>query len=211
MSQPDTKQRLLDAAERLFARNGFHCTSLRALTAEAGTNLAAVNYHFGSKEALIEAVFERRLTPLNAARRERLEAVRQKYCRQGLQPPVDETLRAFIEPTLEFRDIGPGARDFIALVGRALGEADGALRGLFFHLMEPVLVLLFETLSEALPDLPRTTVYWRLYFAMGAMSQVLCVGDRHLPQPDGVAMAIDSQEILQLLLPFIASGMETAA
>jgi AcrR family transcriptional regulator len=211
MSQPDTKQRLLDAAEHLFARDGFHCTSLRALTTEAGTNLAAVNYHFGSKEALIEAVFERRLIPLNTARRERLEAVREAARRQGVRPSVQETLRAFIEPTLEFRDIGPGARDFVILVGRALGEADGSLRGLFFRLMEPVLLLLFETLCDALPELPRTTIYWRLYFTMGAMAQVMCVCDSHLPQPEGVAMVSDSQEMLQLLLPFITSGMEKAS
>ncbi len=210
MSQPDTKQRLQDTAERLFAREGFHCVSLRALTREAGANLAAVNYHFGSKEALIESVFERRLRPLNAARLERLEAVREAARHQGCQPPLTGILRAFIEPTLEFRDIGPGARDFVILVGRALSEADGSLRALFFRLMEPVVFRFFETLCEALPELPRSTVYWRLYFAMGAMAQVMCVEDRNLPQPGGVAMVSDSREMLHLLLPFLTSGMEAA-
>ena len=64
MSQSDTVQRILDAAEVLFAQKGFAETSLRAITSRAGVNLAAVNYHFGSKEALVQAVFERYLTQL---------------------------------------------------------------------------------------------------------------------------------------------------
>ena len=63
MSQPDTKERILDAAEQLFGEHGPSDTSLRAITAAAGVNLAAVNYHFGSKEKLIEAVLSRRLEP----------------------------------------------------------------------------------------------------------------------------------------------------
>ena len=79
MSQPDTKQRILDVAERLFATRGFHATSLRAITRAAEVNLAAVNYHFGSKDALLEAVMLRRLGPLNEIRQARLD--------QNLQVP----------------------------------------------------------------------------------------------------------------------------
>jgi len=74
MSHTDTKDRILDVAERLFAEHGFANTSLRSITAEAGANLAAVNYHFQSKDALIQAVFARRLGPLNQARLEMLDA-----------------------------------------------------------------------------------------------------------------------------------------
>ncbi len=70
MSQTDTKTRIMDAAEQLFARDGFHSTSLRGLTELANVNLAAVNYHFGSKEGLLQAVFARRLLPLNKLRQQ---------------------------------------------------------------------------------------------------------------------------------------------
>src|SRR2546425_2393184 len=66
--QHETRTRILDAAEELFMQHGFEGTSMRLLTTKAGVNLAAVNYHFGSKHALIEAVFRRRLDPLNVAR-----------------------------------------------------------------------------------------------------------------------------------------------
>ena len=72
MSQGKTQKKILDAAEALFAQEGFHSTSLRMLTKKAGVNLAAVNYHFGSKEELIRAVIERRLLPLNRLRFEKL-------------------------------------------------------------------------------------------------------------------------------------------
>jgi len=86
MSLSDTKERILDSAEYFFARKGFHNTSLRAITGRAGVNLAAVNYHFGSKEALLEAVFERRLVPLNRVRRQNLEVVRETARKEGRTP-----------------------------------------------------------------------------------------------------------------------------
>ncbi len=128
MSRPDTKQRLLDAAERLFARQGFHNTPLRDITAEAGANVAAVNYHFGSKEGMIEAVLARRLEPLNAERRARIEAVRAAARERDAAPEVAEVVRAFVEPTFRLLEQGPGGRDFAVLVGRVLAEPDPRLR-----------------------------------------------------------------------------------
>ena len=75
MAQSDTKTRILDGAEQMFAREGFHNTSLRALTDLAEANLASVNYHFGSKEALLQTVIERRLLPLNIIRQEKIEKI----------------------------------------------------------------------------------------------------------------------------------------
>jgi len=72
MSEPNTRERLLDTAEALISANGYANTSLREITAQAGANLAAVNYHFGSKEGLVSAMLERRLTPLNKKRTHRL-------------------------------------------------------------------------------------------------------------------------------------------
>ena len=209
MIQNDTKERILDAAERLIASDGFHRTSLRAITTAAGVNLASVNYHFGSKEALMEAVIDRRLLPLNCSRREGLEEIRERARQQGRRPRVREALRAFIEPTLRFRESGDGAQAFVTLVGRAMAEPDDTLRRTFLKRMEPVASSLFEILSEALPSLPRETLYWRLHFALGAMSHTLCLSGRNV-FPAGLTPPTDSAALTDLLLDFLVPGLEVA-
>ncbi len=208
MSRADTKERILDAAERLFGAEGFHNTSLRGLTSAAGVNLAAVNYHFGSKEALLEAVFERRLVPLNRVRRERLEAVREAARRDRVLPGAADVLRAFIEPTLHFCKMEPGAESFLPLVGRALAEPDDTIRKIFLRHMEPLFLLLYETLCEALPRLSRTQIFWRLHFTIGAMGHTMCMNGRFKILPPGVETPSDAAFLTQVLLDYIVAGME---
>ncbi len=204
----DTKQRILDAAEILFAREGYHGTSLRSITGEAGANLASVNYHFGSKESLIEAVFSRRLEPLNVIRRERLEQVRKEASEKGERPAASDALRAFIEPTLSFRDSGPGAEAFVRLVGRALAESDDTIRKAFMRQMEPLFHLLYDLLAEALPELPRSALFWRLHFTLGALSHTMCMAGRMQILPPGVAPVVETPALTALLLNFLTAGME---
>src|SRR6185437_8949611 len=117
--QHETRTRILDAAEELFMQHGFEGTSMRLLTAKAGVNLAAVNYHFGSKDALVEAVFRRRLDPLNLARLAELE----KLEAQGGTPDPEGIIRAFLSPTLRLvEDAKSGGRNFIRLLGRTYTE-----------------------------------------------------------------------------------------
>lgn len=209
MSQTDTKQRILDAAEELFARNGYHGTSLRTITGLAGVNLAAVSYHFGSKEALIEAVFERRLTPLNSLRTERLEEVRRLAEKEDTIPDVRQALLAFLEPTMEFREAGDGFRNFIVLVGRVLAEPDETVRMMFVEQIRPVFMFLFDTLCRALPDKPPGLVFWRLQFALGAMSHTLCWMGRFPALPQGLEPPQDAATLTEWLLDFVVGGMET--
>ena len=105
MGEPSTTERILDTAEELFAEQGFS-TSLRNITADAGVNLAAVNYHFGSKEALIQAVFTRRLGPLNAERLRLLDAIEAHGWNDGA---LESILEAFIGPALRMSHDPKGA------------------------------------------------------------------------------------------------------
>jgi len=203
----ETKERILDVAERLFAAKGFHHTSLRALTGEAGVNLAAVNYHFGSKEALLKSLFARRLDPLNRERRQRIEQVREEARREGRAPGTGETIAAFIEPAINFRESGEGGRSFTALVGRALSDPDGSMRDLFMASMKPVFTLCYETLCEALPALPRQVVFWRFLFSLGAMTRLMCLAENDPLTPEGIELPADSRSLLELLLPFVTAGM----
>jgi AcrR family transcriptional regulator len=208
MKQSDTKSRILDAAERLFARDGFHNTSLRTLTGLAEVNLAAVNYHFGSKEALLQAVIERRLLPLNKIRREKIEKVLRRAQKQGTPPASLDLLRAFIEPTLAFRHSGPGAKDFIALVGRAVSEPDETVRNCFMKLVMPLFLLLAESLGQAIPQLPTEILLARLHFTIGAMAHVMCLSNRDQSQlPEDLQFPKD-ELLLEQLLRFLQAGLE---
>lgn len=214
LSHSDTKQRILDAAERLFAQNGFPETSMRGITREAKVNLAAVNYHFGTKEALLEAVFERRLVPLNQTRLERLEAVRDAARREARRPSAEAALRAFIAPTIAFSE---GAGDFPTLIGRVFIDPDGTVRKIFLRHVEPVCHLLFDILRDALPDLTVDILFWRVHFAIGAMGHTIYLRTmaetmqktgKRSELPDGVATACDAETIAEILMKFVSAGME---
>ncbi len=208
MEPKETKNRILDAAEHLFAEKGYHGTSLRMITTEATVNLAAVNYHFGSKESLIEAVIERRLLPLNQLRTKQLKAVRDEARRNDRAPDVRQTLAAFIEPTLSFRNSGPGAQDFIALVARALADPNDTARSVFINRIKPVLDLLHQCLAEALPQIDPQTIFWRLHFMIGSLTHIMHNLDK-LPIPTEMMPTDNSfQEITEMLLTFITTGME---
>ena len=210
MSQPDTKQRILDAAEHLFARDGYHATSLRGITTTADANLAAVNYHFGSKEALLEAVIVRRLDPLNEIRRGQLEALLQKAELAGELPCCREVLRAFVEPTLRLRQQGSEAEDFIALIGRTLAEPRGIAMSIFLRHMQPLLQRIFQALALSLPALTEQDLFWRMHFTMGCLSHIMRCHERYSMVPDNVNIDLPVDELIEHFLDFTTAGMEVA-
>lgn len=208
MSQPVTKQRILSAAEHHFARDGYHATSLRSITATAKVNLAAVNYHFGSKEALLEAVIERRLNPLNERRLAQLEALLNQAEQIGELPACRDILRTFIEPTLNLRQQGSEAEDFVALIGRILAEPRGVAMSIFMHHMEPLMERLFQALSLSLPTLSHETLFWRLHFAIGSLSHIMRCHERHAIVPEEISVDLPVDALVDLFLDFATAGME---
>lgn len=208
MAQPDTKTRILDAAEQLFARFGFENTSMRAITGKAGANLAAANYHFGSKEALLKAVIERRLLPLNQERMGRIEQVLAAADRAGQPPDVRDLMRGFVEPTLKFSQQDCGTRAFISLIGRAMTEMDSTIRNIFIHQVEPLFKLTFSSLQRALPDQPTETLFTRLQFALGAMARTICMQDQSPIPIDAPLPTLDPELLAEELIDFIAAGLE---
>jgi len=207
MSQPDTKERILDAAEMLFARDGYHFASMRAITTEAEANIAAVNYHFGSKETLLEEVFKRRLIPLNAIRMEKLEAVRDEAEQQGRKPNPEDVMRAFIVPTIKFCCQDPGAEHFSTLVGRAIAEPDETVRNVFIQHIMPLFILLFGLLQKALPDLDADTVFWRLHFSIGSTAHTMrLLGNLEL-LPEGLNRDVDIDKLVNELMAYVTAGV----
>ncbi|MCD6188052.1 MAG: TetR family transcriptional regulator [Desulfuromusa sp.] len=208
MSQSDTKTRILDGAEQLFAREGFHNTSLRTLTSLASVNLASVNYHFGSKDSLLQAVIERRLLPLNRIRQEKIETVLAEAQEISALPDAEALLRAFIEPTMEFRNSSPGARDFISLIGRSLSEPDETVRNCFMDLALPILQVLFAALHQALPQLSPAILMTRLQFIMGTMSHVMCMSSHAVFNNPERPQPLDDNALVEQLIKYVLAGLE---
>jgi len=164
-----TRQRILDTAERLFADEGFHATTLRRITREAGVNLAAVNYHHGSKDALILAVFQRRLDELNSDRLARLETVLSER-----DPPwLEDVLEAFIYPALLLgtQSSGDGGR-FMRLLMRAWAENATQLQGKIARQYSHVMRTFADAVSKALGT-PPDNLRQQLDFLIGALTYTM--------------------------------------
>lgn len=163
--QAGTKDRLLDAAERLFAESGIDAISLRTITAEAGVNLAAVNYHFQSKDALAMAVVERRFGPIN---RERLRMLDEyEAAAAGGPVPINRLVEAFLIPVLMLKS-GPG-RHFIPLMARIYTEQRAFMERIFREHLLPVATRFQAAFQHTLPHLAPAEVMWRIQFLAGAM------------------------------------------
>lgn len=160
IARPDTKTRILDAAEKLFGEKGFDATSLRDITAEADVNLAAVNYHFQSKESLIDATVMRRAGPLSEKRLAMLEAA-------GPRPSVEQIVEAFVGPVIEYDE-----QSMALMMARVMASPDVIKRAFGRHLME-VAQKFLDALAVAVPDLPEAERLWRLHFMAGAMAHVI--------------------------------------
>lgn len=198
-----TKERILAAAEELFAKTGVPRTSLRAITALARVNLAAVNYHFGSKEGLVEAVYRRRLEPLNKARLRNLERLEKKHG----DPPLEAILEAFMLPVVECSsDPAQGGPTVLRLLGQTHAEAEESVQEWFSGDYREVLDRYHDALCRALPEVPPEEVRWRLQFLVGALTYP--VAERQLVEllSGETIRARDVGEVVQRLLPFVAAG-----
>jgi len=201
--RPDTRDALLDAAEHLFAERGLRSASLRAITGEAGTNLAAVNYHFGSKQGLVEAVFTRRLEPLNRERLDRLAA-----CEAAPGGPAVECIvRAFVAPVLRMlRDRREGGAAFARLVARSFSEPSEETLRMLQSAFREVVERFAAALGAALPHLPRETVFWRIHFMAGAMAHTAAFGRLAFAMSHGLCDPEDSERMIDELAAFLAAG-----
>lgn len=202
MTQFSTKERIIGAAEELFAQHGFAGASLRQLTAAANVNLAAVNYHFGSKENLLTEVFRRRLDELNGRRLEELARVEAEDPIQ-----LEAVLAAFINPALAVSlDRRHGGGTFVRVLARAYAEQNQQLRAFLSQHYRHVTKRFVDALCRALPGLPRREVYWRLDFVAGALTYVM--GEfGTITRPSEVEEAAFREAAAQRLIRFAAGGL----
>jgi AcrR family transcriptional regulator len=202
ISARDTQSRILDAAEYLFGEQGLERVSIRDITERAKVNVAAINYHFGSKNDLIAAVLERRLQPLNAARLQMLAEVEQKACSRGA--PVEQIVQALVLPTIGCCVGDSGA--LAKLTARCITESGPEIEAFLMKHFEPVASRFENAFLKALPELSRSDVYWRMKFAFGALHHWLLTRDRFIPAWAEKA-SLDNQ--VRKLIAFISAGFRT--
>ena len=207
----DTKTRILDAAEILFMEHGFEATSLRSLTSAASVNLAAVNYHFGTKEELFQAVLTRRLDPMNQERIELLERAEREA--GGKPATVERVIYAMLIPALRLaRDEQRGGKNFLRVLGRAYADPAPFIRHFLSAQYAEMIGRYKEAFLRALPHLSRQELTWRLHFVMGALSYTLAGTDALKLFAQMTPGERDNDELLiQRLAPFLVAGLKAPA
>ncbi|PXV60409.1 transcriptional regulator, TetR family [Dyella jiangningensis] len=197
-----TKERILGAAEELFARHGFEGASLRQLTAAAGVNLAAVNYHFGSKDRLIEEVFRRRLDQLNGRRMAALQKIAGEP-----DTTIENVLAAFIVPALELSHDGNGSL-FMRVLARAFAEHDDTLRKFLSDNYGHVMRQFTAEFARLLPHLSKEELYWRVDLVTGALTHAMS-GFGMIQRKSDVPEQRHREQTAEHLIRFAAAGLKS--
>jgi AcrR family transcriptional regulator len=215
MKDADTKTRILDAAERLFASRGFSATSLRMIIREAGVNTAAVHYHFGSREGLIDAVLQRRAAPINE---ERLRTLAELEARHGAGDiPPRALVEAFLGPAVRTH-FDPTSRDFLSprLMSRAITETNVEIHDVFKKFFGEVFVRYSAALERVLPAVTAVDIRWRMHFMIGALAFAIAIpgfasgtgGEWRNPDSrDKLGPTDDADLVLGRLVDYVTAGM----
>jgi AcrR family transcriptional regulator len=199
-----TRERLLDAAEVLFAEKGVSGASLRDITKLAKVNLAAVNYHFGSKEGLLREVLGRRLNPINDQRLRLLDELKAKD-----SVSVEQVLETFIKPLLDSA-LAPTSH-FIQLMARMHHAPDAVVSEVLGEVFGPVMQRYLRAFTELLPELSPSVLFLRMQFLIGAMVHSLFVNcDARVLHPNAPVTKLDDASYLQQFVAFCAAGLRHA-
>lgn len=204
-SKHSTQHKILDAAQNLFAETGFNDTSLRQITSLAEVNLASVNYHFGSKKELIQAVLQRYLLVL-------MPRLDQEFTRLLAAPQPNslaQVLSVFVKPLLELNKVQQnGTRTFLQLLGRGYTDVQGHLRWFFNQNYGQVLDKLVLLVQQACPDLPASELFWRLHFSLGTVVFTMASNEAlaEIAEAD-FNEKVDIEGVILRLLPYLSAAI----
>jgi AcrR family transcriptional regulator len=209
MATAETCERILDAAEHLFARRGYRGVSLRAITDRASVPLALVGYHFSSKAGLFEALFERRMEDINADRRARLEAI--LVAAGDKPPPLDDVVDVLIGPLVRAsHDPARGGVDFARLINDLLNTADQErVLPLIERYFDAMARPFIAALRRALPERSEADIQWAYHFASGALAHSIANVGRLARLSGGVCRAGDGEEHLARLRRYLIAGFSS--
>ncbi len=206
LSGQETKQRITETAERLFAQHGYEAVGLREIIREAGVHSAAVFYHFGSKQALLFHVLHNRAEPIASKRLHYLMRLRER----GVIT-LEGVLEAFLRPAVVEERAGRGMRSNYADIRLGLSinhqEAVRAIQAEIFDISTREYLVAFR---ECLPHLSERDIYFRFDFLLGLMIHAMSNNGRVTELSSGKADPTDPEEVLAQMIPFIAAGMRAA-
>jgi AcrR family transcriptional regulator len=201
-----SKRKLLDAAEQLFAEKGFEAVSVRDITQIAKANVAAVNYHFGSREALLGLVMMRYMIPVSEERLARLETLERKW--PGKAVPLEEIIDAFVRPLVtQVRKSELSERLFYKLTGRIFAEQGNGLPAQIEELFRQGAERFTRAFAKALPTVPPEELAWRIHFVIGGMIHMLTHQDLLQRVSGGVSGAPTMEATIGRFIRFAAAGL----
>jgi len=205
MSTPDTREtreRLLDQAERLFGERGIAEVSLREITGAADANIASVNYHFGSKDGLVRQLFTRRMGPLNDERLRLLDEM-EREAGEGL-PSLEAVIEAFTGPTLRLARIHPA---FMLLAARYhMDTRAHCTEILHSPRFDELVRRIRRALLRIFPNAPEETLWWAMHFVVGMMLHTWTGGKEVEVLSGGIARWGDDEQMIERLVTFGAAG-----
>ncbi|MCC5861411.1 MAG: TetR family transcriptional regulator [Gammaproteobacteria bacterium] len=203
-STQTTRERILDAAEKLFADRGFHGVSVREIAREAGVDVALVNYHCGRKSDLFETVFLRRAETLNSERLAMLKACRDAAA--PAPPALEDIIDAFTHPLLNrSAHGGPGWKRYFALVAQVNNSPELAPIGMTKY-FDPLVQEFIAALREALPEAAEEDIFWSYHFLSGALTLTFAETGRIDQLSGGVCRSSDLDSVHARLVPYTAAG-----
>jgi len=206
MQSPDPKEHILSVAERLFATQGFAGTSLRSVTREAGVNLAAVHYYFGSKEELFSSVVRRFAKPIVQSQLDQLEE--EEYEAQEKPLPIENILNAFFAPPLRIiRSLGEQGEIVAEFMGRCQTEPDPVQRLAQEEFAESRKRFL-KALQRTFPQKSPLELEWKFELIIAALIHTLIRLKRVGVMLEGESNR-DVELTIQSLVNFMAAGMGT--
>jgi AcrR family transcriptional regulator len=203
MKNSDTKTKILDVAEKLFAEVGIHATSIRQIVKEAGVNVASLHYHFGSKEAVIHQIITRRLQPINEAKQIRLDEIEQESA--GKPPDLEAVIRAFIEPHIHMQK---AAGDKVKILMKLMVQIEDEAERLKL-MQDPVFMNVFNrftsVLQSILPHLTFSELIWRFKFMIFSMHAIMV--QHPIPQnSDFIVEKESTEDKINHVITFLKAG-----
>lgn len=201
----------MDAAEVLFAKEGYHGTSVRAITSKAHSHIASINYHFGSKEELLKALFERKLIPINTLRLKMLDEALKKAVAKNKKPVLEDVIRAFIEPIFKVDFTSRGVRNISSIMDMSFAQEDSSVGRIFHEIMRPVFMRFFKAFKMTLPEMKEQDLMFKVHFMLGSMLHTIRVCFKS-PLSNAAPMHkfkdINPEMVIERLVNFCVAGLK---
>lgn len=201
-----TRRRIVRAAEKIFAIKGYRAMTLRDVTREAQVNLAAVNYHFGSKANLMRAVIQDRFTPINEERLRRLDQLAESHQPKPIPPAA--IFNALIEPLYEQAAKDSSSKQLIRIIGRAFTEPADFMRAMHKEFFTELSLRFLQELQRSCPQLPHDELQYRFFFAVSTMLGSI-IEQTRLENVSRGALEPESMDVIaKRLVRYVVAGFE---